>query len=236
MWKHIRLTATNTIAQPRRFMECVSMMHVSRDEATKHFEAGYPDAMGGVMNQRFPPHVFSYKERDHTMNDQYYDFASRQLRFTTPAGVHLGRFNNTLGNVQTGGTIVVTESIISPPFDCYSKVDKSKMPGWSPWKWMSPVIPNVDRLEIDIQFTKLDASLMYYFYGRGNAELSPPAMVIAPNGVAANLLLYWAEVNILPLWCIKALLKYLVAGTSLKLILLLYVGNSMNRIGESSIS
>lgn len=48
--------------------------------------------------------------------------------------------------------------------------------------------------EIDIQFTKLDASLMYYHYSRNaTAEDRPCALVIASSGVAANLLLTWSE-------------------------------------------
>ncbi len=49
--------------------------------------------------------------------------------------------------------------------------------------------------ELDIQFTKLSASMMFYFYGRGT-RLSPPALVIPSNGVKANLMLYWAEVPV----------------------------------------
>lgn len=182
--------STNTIAQPRHFMECMSMMHVSREEALKHYESGYPARMGGTINQNFPSITWSYNERDHTMEDQYYDFASRQLRGATSTSAATTFFDNG-ERAEFGGTIVVTEPIISPPFDCYAKVDKSSMPEWSPWKWMSPSIPNIDRLDIDIQFTKLDASLMYYFYGKSSANVRPPAMTIAADGVVANLLLYW---------------------------------------------
>ncbi len=50
--------------------------------------------------------------------------------------------------------------------------------------------------EIDIQFTKLDSSMMFYYYGRGSANTRPPALNILPNGVTASLLLYWAEVPV----------------------------------------
>lgn len=195
--------STNTIAQPRRFMECLSMAHVSRDEATKHYEAGYPDKMGGRINKAYPSLGWAAIEQDNTMNDQYYDFANRQLRGATASGVHNTFFDDDggAGIITNETTILVTEPLVSPPFDCYSKVDKSTMPDWSPWKWMSKVIPNVDRLEIDIQFTKLDASLMFYFYGRGSVNTRPPALVLintvtVPNPVQASLLLYWAEVPV----------------------------------------
>ena len=172
------------------------MAHVTRDEANKHYEAGYPEAMGGQMNQAFAPVLWSYPQQDHTMQDQYYEFANRQLRGTNASGAHATFFDDDgAPALANNTTIVVTEPLISPPFDCYSKVDKSKMPDWSPWKWMSNCIPNIDRLEVDIQFTKLDASLMFYYYGRGSANTRPPALNILPNGVAASLLLYWAEVN-----------------------------------------
>lgn len=189
--------STNTIAQPRRFMECVSMMHVTREEAKHHYEAGYPESMGGQMNQTFPPVLQSYIQQDNTMVDQYYEFANRQLRGTNIATAHNTFFDDGgAPAVANNAIVIVTEPLISPPFDCYSKVDKASMPEWSPWKWMSPVIPNVDRLEIDIQFTKLDASMMFYYYGRGSANTRPPALNILPNGVTASLLLYWAEVPV----------------------------------------
>jgi len=187
--------STSTIAQPRRFMEAVSMMHVSREECNRHYEVGYPDAMGGRMSRNFPAFIWGYIENDKTMVDNYYDFANRQLRDKTATGTQKLRFNAGVANVDAGGTIIVTEPVISPPFDCYSKVSKADMPDWSPWKWMSPVIPNIDRLEIDIQFTKLDASMMYYHYGKSvnAANTRPPAMTIPSDGVKASLLLYWAE-------------------------------------------
>ena len=189
--------STNTISQPRRFMECVSMMHVSREEAVTHYEAGYPDCMGGQMNRTFPPVLWSYPQNDKTMQDQYYEFANRQLRGTNPTGVHDTFFDDAgVGNLQNNSVIKVTEPLISPPFDCFSKIDKSTMPDWSPWKWMSKVIPNIDRLQIDIQFTKLDASMLFYYYGRGSVNTRPPALNILPGGVSANLLLTWCEVPV----------------------------------------
>lgn len=187
--------STTTIAQPRRFMECLSMAHVSREEALLHYEAGYPDRMGGSMLTTAPTHTWAYNEVDVTMQNQYYDFNSRRLRgnkLATPFRI----FNaNAAAN---GGTILVTEPLVSAPFDCYSKVDKASMPDWSPWKWMSPVIPLIDRLEIDIQFTNLVASMMFFFYGKPSVGNNRPAMVIVDSATnpAANLLLYWAEVPV----------------------------------------
>jgi hypothetical protein len=192
--------STSTIAQPRRFMEAISMMHVSRDEATKHYEAGYPHKMGGQMNIAYPGLLWAAAEKDQTMMDQYYEFANRQLRGANMGGAtaaHGTFFDDGGAPALANNTLLrVTEPLISPPFDCFSKVSKHDMPDWSPWKWMSPVIPNIDRLEIDIQFTKLDASFMYYFYGRGGTNPRPPALNILPAGVQANLLLYWAEVPV----------------------------------------
>ncbi len=123
------------------------MMHVTRDEAKHHYEAGYPMSMGGQMNQDFPPVLWSYPQQDHTMMDQYYEFANRQLRGTNITTAHATRFDDAgAPAIANNSIVIVTEPLISPPFDCYSKVDKAKMPDWSPWKWMSPVIPNIDRL------------------------------------------------------------------------------------------
>lgn len=183
--------STTTIAQPRRFMECISMLNISRQEAKKYFEAGYPEKMGGEVITSIPSITWAYNAQDNTMMDQYYDFASRQLRGDDPTGAHLNRFAANPNQPQ-GGTVLVTEPVICPPFDCYGKASKWNMPDWSPWKYMSKSIPNIDRLEIDIQFTKLDASLMFYFYGRG-AGARPPGMIITAGSVAANLLLYWVE-------------------------------------------
>lgn len=193
--------STSTIAQPRRFMESLSMLHVSRDEAKLNYESGYPEKMGGQALRTFPTVTWGYNELDSTMMDQYYDFANRQLRdgISKRTTTHLTFFQDgDAARVQTGGKIAVTEPLICPPFDCYSKVDKSSMPDWSPWKWMSKVIPNVDRLEIDIQFTKLVESLMYFYYGRGgeDADNVPPSMTIQASDVEANLILYWTEVPV----------------------------------------
>ena len=151
------------------------------------------------MNQNFPPVLWSYPQKDKTMQDQYYEFANRQLRGGgVPTGVHNTFFDDggAVVAIANNSVIKVTEPLISPPFDCFSALDKEKFPDWSPWKWMSPVIQNVDRLEIDIQFTKLAASLLFYYYGRGSANTRPPALNILPAGVAANLLLTWCEVPV----------------------------------------
>lgn len=183
------------LSQPRHIMECLSMLHVSREEARIHYEAGYPEKMGGQINRSFPSVQWANLEDDDTYNDQYYDFASRLLR-----GVDV------LSNIQTGfgvgatqilnnGIMQVTEPVITPPFDCFYKVDHSKMPMWSPWKTFSRIIPNIDRLTIDIAFTKLDASLHFYLFGRTNQLANrPPALTIPSTvgSVKADLLLYWA--------------------------------------------
>ncbi len=189
--------STNTISSPRRIFECISMMHVTRDEANKYYEAGYPDKMGGQMNRSFPSITWGYNETDDTMMDQYYEFNNRLLRGDNIVTSHNTQFDNGAnnGDVPNDGILIVTEPLISPPFDCYSEIDKTRMADWSPWKWMGKSIPNVDRLEIDIQFTKLDASLFYYFYGKSQ-DANPPALNILPNGVAANLLLHWVTVPV----------------------------------------
>lgn len=187
--------STNTISQPRRFMEALAMAHVSREEALLHYEAGYPDEMGGQLNQIIPGITWGYNEKDKTMMDNYYDMANRMLRGNDATAAHNTAF--IAADIGNNFEIIVTEPVISPPFDCFSKVSKEDMPDWSPWKWMSKVIPNVDRLEIDIQFTKLAASMMYYFWGR-SADANPTAYRIIDGAAtpAANLLLYWTEVPV----------------------------------------
>ncbi len=141
--------STTTLSQPRRVFECLSMAHVSREEALLHYESGYPLKMGGRINKAYPSLTWASIETDNTMLDQYYDFANRQLRGITSTGSHDAFFDDAGAPapiIANDSTILVTEPVICAPFDCFYKVDKSTMPDWSPWKWMSPVIPNIDRL------------------------------------------------------------------------------------------
>ncbi len=100
-------------------------------------------------------------------------------------------------NAQNNRIVQFKEPILVPPFNPYAKVT-SGLPGYMPWKHMSPVIPNIDRLELDMQFTAdtLPASLFHYRYAReaGNGNLEEVRLNTAAAAFEAHLLLYWYEV------------------------------------------
>ena len=186
---------TGTLAQPRRFQELMSMLCVTKEESVNNYEGmGFPDRMGGTANVDFPSIEWAYNEQDHSFMDGCYDFSNRQLRGDRISTDH-NSFFGAAPALENGTLIIVNEPIIAPPFNPYSKVDRTKMKAWCPYKWMSDVIPNIDRVEIDIQMQKMAASILYYHYARSNNNQAV-ALNIASNAVSANLLFYWTEVPV----------------------------------------
>ena len=86
------------------------------------------------------------------------------------------------------------EPLIVPPFNPFAKL-KDGMPGYMWFKNMSPVIPNIDRLELDIQFQNLTQSVFYPRYMQ-SIGVGAQFKFIEVTALAADLKLYWYEVPV----------------------------------------
>ena len=183
--------SSSTISQPRRIFDCISQCLVSREDSNK-FSTKYPDSMGGVWNtDANPGQPSAGVVLDHAMMENYNNLNLKVLRAVNQ--------NNYVPAVVRS-TVKILENLICPPFDCYAEINKFDQPYWSPWKYMSQSIPNIQSLEIDIQMIKLAASSIFYQYSKNAAGAGGPTSGIeidtaSPNQIRADLLLYWSEQN-----------------------------------------
>jgi len=179
-----------TIAQPRRFSELLSRLCVGKGESRACYESEWWDGVGGLYS------------------------ANRAGIDARAAQIDEGLWNNEnavitkLQETQTDGrlpgatytgnndTIPYEEPLYCPPFNPYAKV-QSGTPTYMPFKNMSPMIPNIDRVEVDIQFNsaKLAAGVFYYRYGHLPVNAGQQ-LRIEITALAANLHLYWYEVPV----------------------------------------
>jgi len=179
---------TLTLSQPRRFMEGLTMSNVNAEECAKCFESGYPESMGGIVPVNRPG-LFNLEldpDKQFARNEQNFD--NKLLR---AQGVNAyGAFSSTALSGNNG----IQEPLIVPPFNPFAKL-KSGMPSYSWFSKMSDVIPNIDRLELDIQFQNLAASLMYFRYYQALINNNEEGN-LAVTSLAADLKLYWYEVPV----------------------------------------
>ena len=186
--------SSSTISQPRRIFDCLSQCMVNKEESDKYFNGKYPDQMGGSWNflgvpgNFGPARVQDALRVDHSTLQSYDDMTSRLLKAGT-TNLNATAFFNALNNP----VISVLENLLCPPFDCYANCDKTKMPYWSPWRYMSQSIPNIQSLEIDIQMIKLAPSVLFPQYAQNQVNANVAGYDIPT--VAADLLLYWSEQN-----------------------------------------
>lgn len=175
---------TITLSQPRRFMEALTMMNVTKQEADSCFETTYPDTQGGSWSTTNPGDE-SRATVDNRFLRNEVSFYNKILR--AQGVVVFGPFNN----VALTGNNGFQEPLCVPPFNPFAKL-KNGMPGYMWFKNMSPIIPNIDRLELDIQFQNLTASVLYPRFlqtvtgANDFKRLSITALV-------ADLKLYWYE-------------------------------------------
>lgn len=185
-----------TMSQPRRFCEPLSRMCVSKDESRSCFESGWWDGQGGVYEPTHPAHHASAK----IDNGTEYNEQSLRSKMQVLDGVDKGgvlSLNLQADAPAVDAVISHQEPLLCPPFNPYGKV-KNGLPEYLPWKHMSPVIPNIDRLEIDIQFnpTKLAAAIFHYRYANTGADTARRAIALnsGPSQLEAHLLCYWYEI------------------------------------------
>lgn len=185
---------TITLSQPRRFMEALTMMNVTKEESRVCFESAYPDQMGGLY-ARLNPGGEIWATVDNSFLKNEISFYNKLLR---ARGVNLfGAFSQ----VACTGNNGFEEPLIVPPFNPFAKL-KDGMPGYMWFKQMSPVIPNIDRIELDIQFTNLVASVLYPRWiqsvttANTFGRLGFATNVATAVPLAADLKLYWYEVPV----------------------------------------
>jgi hypothetical protein len=194
--------SSTTISQPRRIFDCLSQCMVTKDESDKYFSGKYPNQMGGAWNfqglntVRGPAATKDAMQLDQSSLQSYEDMNSRLLRRGLSAKPETVYNAAAFFNNVADATISVLENLICPPFDCYADCDKTKMPYWSPWRYMSQSIPNIQSLEIDIQMNHLAASVLFPQYAQNQVAANVAGFKIGGlNSVAADLLLYWSEQN-----------------------------------------
>lgn len=178
---------TQSISQPRNFMSQIAAMCASRQEADKCFESSYYEDSGGLWAIDNPgnkgkaaPNLDAGLERNES------SWWSKAL-----VGANKLQFDDTWGDAAGGTTLTYTEPLICSPFNPFYKM-KGGIPSYLPWANMSDVVPNIDRLEIDIQFQKLAESVMFSRYLRSTTDNKNSRVVI--QDLSADLLCYWYEV------------------------------------------
>ena len=180
-----------TLSQPRRFAESLSRMCVNKGESRTCYETQWWNGSGGsYAANRAGIHAhasaidYGLKANETLMKGKFHDSQSPPV--LTLAG---------LGGAAGGITVSHQEPLLVPPFNPYMKV-QDDLPGYLPFGHMSPVIPNIDRIEVDIQFNpdKLAASTMFYRYA--HADTDNEVKNLAITALAADLLLYWYEVPV----------------------------------------
>ena len=175
---------TITLSQPRRFMEQLTMSCVNRDEAETCYETGYPTVLGGQISRVSPGDISTNRVRDDTWLKNETSFTNKIIKANN-ANL-FGAFNATQISHQ--------EPLIIPPFNPFMKLMKG-MPEYMWFKDMSPIIPNIDRLELDIQFQNLTASVLYPRYMQALVN-TDEWKFINISALAANLKLWWYEVPV----------------------------------------
>lgn len=168
-------------------MEALTMMNVNKAESRSCFESQYPDCQGGLWSIANPGSE-SWASLDQAFLRNEVSFYNKLLRAQS---VNVfGGFNN----VALTGNNGIEEPLIVPPFNPFAKL-KDGMPGYMWFKDMSPIIPNIDRLELDIQFQNLSAGVLYPRWLQAvttNNEFKR----LAITALAADLKLYWYEVPV----------------------------------------
>lgn len=178
---------TLTLSQPRRFIEPLSRLCVSKEESKACFESEWWDDVGGNLLYGKPSHPNQDLEQDSGLKRNENLFISKLI----DAGGDERKLDD------NSYTIQYNEPLIIPPLNPFAKLGTG-MPNYMPFKRMSPVIPNIDRLEIDIQFdpSRIDAGCMFFKYGRNTAGDAVPRRLVFGTAVKAKLLLYWYEVPV----------------------------------------
>lgn len=184
-----------TVAQPRRFSELFNRLCVGRGESVGCYESQWWEDGSGTYagNRAGLPNEALNVDQGLWQNEK-----AMQTKFQEVTADPNGRDP---GSALIGNNFVIPyeEPLYAPPFNPYAKV-AGKIPQYLPWSTMSPMIPNIDRVEIDIQFNpdKLAAGALFYAYSKrddgGMADV-PGQRELVITELAADLHLWWYEVS-----------------------------------------
>ena len=177
-----------TMSQPRRFSEPIARMCVGKSESRACYGTEWWDSMGGSYSNNRPGIDAQASYVDHGLRRNE---ALLKQNMLSPVNA-----DAVLTLVATNSRVVqYTEPLLAPPFNAFAKV-QSGMPRYMPWGKQSPMIPNVDRIEIDVQFDepRLAASCLFYRYGFTAGVNANELKALRISALTANLLLYWYEV------------------------------------------
>lgn len=180
----LSLNGNNIVySQPRRFMKCLQAMCVTREEARSCFESEYWHNSGGHFSNSRPGDT-SHGVMDEGLMNNEKRMLEKWLRTTG-----LNVLTDTPAD-DTGVQVSHQEPLICAPFNPFAKITTG-MPDYMPWKHMSPVIPNIQNIELDIQFNpqKIEASTMFHRYARAVVNNEPKFLQFA--SLEADILLYW---------------------------------------------
>lgn len=176
-------SATITLSQPRRFMEHLSLMFGGRQGMKKCFSScgGEPYMLNGESDNTNATRnlISGWSRHDSALQDNEDSFREKLNR---AEGAGVADLNGT--NSQT---IDCIEPVIIPPFNPFAKL-KEGMPDYAWFKHMSPIIPNVSRLELNCQFQNLSQSVLFPRYLRNVADENHRLSI---TGLTADLILYW---------------------------------------------
>lgn len=131
---------TQTHSQVRHYMEQLSALCVSQEEAYKCFQSGYMKDSGGIWPTPASGNRTKAISVDEGLmkNEEYWQNQALE-------GAGETKFDNTWGDAVNGTSIFHTEPLVIPPFNPFAKV-MSGIPNYLWFKKMSHVIPNIDRL------------------------------------------------------------------------------------------
>jgi hypothetical protein len=174
--------ASETYSQPRRFMDCLNMMHVGRRSAESLYDTaggGYIDYDGFyAANSRGLLGSYTYQNR--SLLQKEWEFQDKLIRVSGGAAGVL--------NGQSTFTINCLEPLIVPPFNPYALIkDELNPDSW--FKKMSYVVPNVSTVSIEINFQGIEGCLLPRFMagvagGQGRFRIT---------ALAADLVLWWYD-------------------------------------------
>ena len=180
-----------TFSQPRRFIESYARCLVSQSESKGLYESTWWDASGGSFcNNRVACESQA----------SYIDQGLKANEINMKGKLSDGPFNAAPDVVPvpikgvSEFTVSYFEPLLIPPFNPFLRCTDHQ-PDWAASKYQSPVIPNIDRLEIDAQFNpqKLAAGTLFYRYAQStNANQTPKDLIM--TNLNANLHLYWYSV------------------------------------------
>lgn len=171
-----------SMARPSRFMEILGLMYSGREGAKKYWSAagGEPWSLDGQVGSG---PVGSDTTLDFAITDKALYRAEKSFKEKL-----LKATNYTTLHERNNFQVSCIEPVIAPPFNPFCFL-KDEMPDYSWFKKMSPMVANVNSIDLDYQFTKLSESVLFSRFMQSAAATTDVTLKI--SALQADLLLYW---------------------------------------------